>query len=102
MEELERIARSEPERSSRVWQRLLATPRSCERPAERVIRVDRRGLGSRASRRGDRLRRRHGEVGLMDGDLELDLHAARDELPIEGGACVALPLRSVVTTGPVE
>ena len=83
VEELERVARPEPQRAPGVAQRLAAAAVSLERPREDVVAVDRRPLPLRAARERERGRQADAVVDVEERGLEVGLDAVGDEQPLD-------------------
>src|SRR5712691_8727562 len=73
VKELGCIARTEPERTLRVAERLLTAPRPGERPSEHVVSVDARAIAVRSARETKCLPRAHTMVDVEQRSLEICL-----------------------------
>src|SRR3954447_7051177 len=82
VEELQRVARAEPECVLRVRKRRLAVSVAGEGPREDVVAVDRGPLRVGAARQGERVRETDSVVDVEERGLTVGPHRVRDEQPL--------------------
>src|SRR3954454_9050793 len=83
VEELQRIARPEPEGVLRVREPVTAAAVAGERPGEDVVSVDRRPLRVSAARESEGVREPDGVVDVEERGLEVGPDAVRDEQALD-------------------
>src|SRR5579862_5300165 len=103
MEELQRVARAEPERSRRPMECSGAVAVAGERPPEDVVAEDARTLGVTAAREYQRVWKVDSVVDVEQRDVEVVAHAVCGEQALDDGDELVLTLRlDLRTEGVVE